>query len=314
MGVLSASLSNAWSAEVIHEGFMAPINITLAVLGAGVLFHYLRKYIDHAMRRILVTVPLKAIVCAAIIVLGLLSSIISAIIAALLLVELISILPLHRRAEINLTIIACFAIGLGAALTPLGEPLSTIVVSKLSGAPYHATFYYLFGLLAASVIPAVVVLGIAGTFLVVEEPEDTGDSLAAEKNEEKLSEVFIRAAKVYIFVMALIFLGAGFKPLIDSYLLKLPSQILFWVNMVSAILDNATLAAAEIGPSLSTAQIKSALLGLLISGGMLIPGNIPNIIAAHALRIKSTEWAKLGVPLGVVIMIGAAALLWLGIL
>jgi predicted cation transporter len=314
MGVFSASLSNAWSAEVIHEGFMAPINITLAVLGAGVLFHYLRKYIDHAMRRILVTVPLKAIVCVAIIVLGLLSSIISAIIAALLLVELISILPLHRRAEINLTIIACFAIGLGAALTPLGEPLSTIVVSKLSGAPYHATFYYLFGLLAASVIPAVVVLGIAGTFLVVEEPEDTGDSLAAEKNEEKLSEVFIRAAKVYIFVMALIFLGAGFKPLIDSYLLKLPSQILFWVNMVSAILDNATLAAAEIGPSLSTAQIKSALLGLLISGGMLIPGNIPNIIAAHALRIKSTEWAKLGVPLGVVIMIGAAALLWLGIL
>ena len=314
MGVFSASLSSAWSAEVIHEGFMAPINITLAVLGAGVLFHYLRKYIDHAMRRILVTVPLKAIVCVAIIVLGLLSSIISAIIAALLLVELISILPLHRRAEINLTIIACFAIGLGAALTPLGEPLSTIVVSKLSGAPYHATFYYLFGLLAPSVIPAVVVLGIAGTFLVVEEPEDTGDSLAAEKNEEKLSEVFIRAAKVYIFVMALIFLGAGFKPLIDSYLLKLPSQILFWVNMVSAILDNATLAAAEIGPSLSTAQIKSALLGLLISGGMLIPGNIPNIIAAHALRIKSTEWAKLGVPLGVVIMIGAAALLWLGIL
>src|SRR5512144_1241743 len=239
MGVLSASLSNAWSAEVIHEGFMSPVNITLAVLGAGVLFHYLRKYIDHAMRRILVTVPLKAIVCAAIIVLGLLSSIISAIIAALLLVELISILPLHRRAEVNLTIIACFAIGLGAALTPLGEPLSTIVVSKLSGAPYHATFYYLFGLLALSVIPAVVVLGIAGTFLVVEEPEDTGESLAAEQEEEKLSEVFIRAAKVYIFVMALIFLGAGFKPLIDSYLLKLPSQILFWVNMVSAILDNA---------------------------------------------------------------------------
>jgi predicted cation transporter len=314
MGVLSASLSNAWSAEVIHEGFMAPINITLAVLGAGVLFHYLRNYIDHVMRRILVTVPLRAIVGAAIIVLALLSSIISAIIAALLLVELITVLPLHRRAEVNLTILACFAIGLGAALTPLGEPLSTIVVSKLSGPPYYANFYYLYGLLASSVIPAVVVLGIAGTFLVIEEAEDTGESLAAEENEENLSEVFIRAAKVYIFVMALIFLGAGFKPLIDTYLLKLPSQILFWVNMVSAILDNATLAAAEIGPSLSSAQIKSALLGLLISGGMLIPGNIPNIIAAHALQIKSTEWAKLGFPLGLVIMVAAAALLWLGIL
>jgi len=314
MGAISASLSNAWSAEVIQEGFVAPINITLAVLAAGVLFHYLRRYIDHAMRRILITIPLGAIVCAGIIILGLLSSIISAIIAALLLVELITVLPLHRHAEINLTIIACFAIGLGAALTPLGEPLSTIVVSKLSGPPYHATFYYLFNLLASSVIPAVVILGIIGIFLVVEEPEDTGESLAAEEEKEKLSEVFVRAAKVYIFVMALIFLGAGFKPLMDTYVLKLPSQILFWVNMVSAILDNATLAAAEIGPSLSTAQIKSAILGLLISGGMLIPGNIPNIIAAHALHIKSTDWARLGVPLGLVLMAAAALLLWFGFL
>jgi len=314
MGVVSATISNAWRSEVIHEGIVAPINITLAVLAAGVLFHFLRKYIDHAMRRVLITVPLGAIVCVGIVVLGLVSSIISAIIAALLLVEFISVLPLHRRAEVNLTIIACFAIGLGAALTPLGEPLSTIVVSKLNGEPYHATFYYLFNLLGGYVIPSVVVLGIVAIFLVREASEDTGASLAAEEEEEKLSEVFVRAGKVYIFVMALIFLGAGFKPLIDTYLLKLPSQILFWVNMVSAILDNATLAAAEIGPSLSTPQIKSALLGLLISGGMLIPGNIPNIIAAHALHIKSTEWARLGVPLGLIIMAGTAALLGWGLL
>jgi len=313
MGIASATLSDAWSAEVIHEGFIAPINITLAVLGAGIIFHYLRRFIDHAMRRILITVPLSLIVCTGIIFLGLLSSLISAIIAALLLVEFITVLPLHRRAEINLTIIACFAIGLGAALTPLGEPLSTIVVSKLNGAPYHADFFYLLRLLGYYVIPAVFVLGVIGIFLVQEKPEDTAESLAAEEEEETLREVFARAGKVYIFVMALIFLGAGFKPLIDAYLIKLPSQILFWVNMISAILDNATLAAAEIGPTLSEAQIKSALLGLLISGGMLIPGNIPNIIAAHALKIKSTEWARPGVPLGLVIMAGTAGLLWLGI-
>jgi predicted cation transporter len=314
MGAISASLSNAWSSEVVHEGFVAPINITLAVLIAGVLFHYLRSYLDHIMRRVLITVPLSVIVCAGIIILGLLSSVISAIIAALLLVEFITVLPLHRQAEVNLTIIACFAIGLGAALTPLGEPLSTIVVSKLSGEPYHAGFYYLFELLAEYAIPACLILGVAGIFFVRQLAEDTEASLAVEEEEEKLGEVFVRAGKVYIFVMALIFLGAGFKPLIDTYLLKLPSQILFWVNMVSAILDNATLAAAEIGPSLSVAQIKSALLGLLISGGMLIPGNIPNIIAAHALHITSTEWARLGVPLGLIIMAGTAALLWVGVL
>jgi predicted cation transporter len=314
MGVASATFSKAWSSEVIHEGFVAPINITLAVLIAGVLFHYLRKYLDHVMRRVLITVPLSVIVFSGIVLLGLLSSVISAIIAALLLVELITVLPLHRHAEVNLTIIACFAIGLGAALTPLGEPLSTIVVSKLGGEPYHAGFYYLFKLLAAYVFPVVVALGVVGIFFVRQIAEDTEVSLAAEEEEEKLGEVFVRAGKVYIFVMALIFLGAGFKPLIDTYLLKLPSQILFWVNMVSAILDNATLAAAEIGPSLSEAQIKSALLGLLISGGMLIPGNIPNIIAAHALHITSTEWARLGVPLGLIIMAGTAALLWVGVI
>ncbi|HWH79720.1 MAG TPA: DUF1646 family protein [Candidatus Binatus sp.] len=314
MGIVSATVSSAWNMEVVHEGFIAPINITLAVLGAGVLFHYLRQYIDHAMRRVLITVPLPAVVCLGIIILGLASSLISAIIAALLLVEFITVLPLHRHAEVNLTIIACFAIGLGAALTPLGEPLSTIVISKLSGAPYHAHFFYLARLLGPYILSAVIVLSIAAIFLVHELPEDTEASLSAEEGGEKLSEVFVRAGKVYIFVMALIFLGAGFKPLIDAYLIKLPSQILFWVNMVSAILDNATLAAAEIGPTLSEAQIKSALLGLLIAGGMLIPGNIPNIIAAHSLHIKSTEWAKLGVPLGLVTMTGTAVLLWIGVI
>jgi predicted cation transporter len=312
MGAVSATLSNAWTSEVIHEGFVAPINITLAVLVAGVLFHYTRRFLDRGMRRVLITVPLPAIVCAGIVILGLLSSIVSAIIAALLLVELITVLPLHRHAEVNLTIIACFAIGLGAALTPLGEPLSTIVVSKLSGEPYHASFFYLAKLLSYYVVPLVVTLGIVGIFLVRQARDDTEASLAAEEEEERLSEVFMRAAKVYVFVMALIFLGAGFKPFIDAYLTKMSSQALFWVNMVSAVLDNATLAAAEISPSLSEPQIKSALLGLLISGGMLIPGNIPNIISAHSLHIKSTEWARLGVPLGLIIMAGTAVLLSLG--
>jgi predicted cation transporter len=64
------------------------------------------------------------------------------------------------------------------------------------------------------------------------------------------------------------------------------------------------LAAAEIGPNMGIIQIKSALLGLLISGGMLIPGNIPNIISAGKLKIKSSEWARFGVPVGLLIMTG----------
>jgi predicted cation transporter len=74
------------------------------------------------------------------------------------------------------------------------------------------------------------------------------------------------------------------------------------VNIISAILDNATLTAAEIGPFMSAQTIKCALAGLLIAGGMLIPGNIPNIICAGKLSIRSREWAAFGVPLGLAIM------------
>ena len=313
MGILSATVSGTWSPHLVKEGFVAPIEITLAVLAAGVLFHYLRSSLDRGVGRLLVTVPLPAVVFSVIVILGLLSSIISAIIAALLLVEFINILRLHRQTEVRLTIIACFAIGLGAALTPLGEPLSTITVSKLTGPPHHATFFYLLKLLGPYIVGAVVALGVVGIFLVHPSPEDVEASLSGEAEEGGLVGVFTRAFKVYVFVMALIFLGAGFKPLIDMYLINVSYLALYWANIVSAILDNATLAAAEIGPALSEIQIKSALLGLLISGGMLIPGNIPNIIAAHSLRIKSTEWARLGVPLGLVLMVMTMLLLIFGL-
>ncbi len=44
-------------------------------------------------------------------------------------------------------------------------------------------------------------------------------------------------------------------------------------------------------------------MGLLIAGGMLIPGNIPNIIAAGKMGITSKEWARYGVPLGFVLLV-----------
>jgi len=42
-------------------------------------------------------------------------------------------------------------------------------------------------------------------------------------------------------------------------------------------------------------------MGLLISGGMLIPGNIAIIISAAKLKIGSKIWAKYALPLGLVV-------------
>ncbi len=66
----------------------------------------------------------------------------------------------------------------------------------------------------------------------------------------------IRALKVYLFVLALVFLGTGFMPVVDKYLVHVPAAALYWVNIVSAILDNATLTAAEITPAMSVADDK----------------------------------------------------------
>jgi len=106
-----------------------------------------------------------------------------------------------------------------------------------------------------------------------------------------------------MFVAALELLGHSFTPMVVWYFSRLPPTGLYWLNTISAVVDNATLTAAEIGPYLSQEQIRSALMGLLISGGMLIPGNIPNIVAAGRLRITSREWARSGVPYGFILLI-----------
>jgi predicted cation transporter len=36
---------------------------------------------------------------------------------------------------------------------------------------------------------------------------------------------------------------------------------------------------------------------------MLIPGNIPNIVVSARLKIRMKEWARLGLPMGIVLMI-----------
>ncbi len=152
------------------------------------------------------------------------------------------------------------------------------------------------------IIPGVVAFGIIGAFL--RSIQGFNNTLVKKTmKEETTNEILLRAGKVYIFVMALIFLGTGFKPVIDLYVVPLGVKILYWINIVSAVLDNATLASAEISPKMKIEQIEFALMGLLIAGGMLIPGNIPNIIAASKLDIKSKEWAKFGVPLGFAFLI-----------
>src|SRR3990172_2086573 len=118
MGVLSALASGVLNVHLLGEGLRHPIPITIAVFGLA-------------------------------------SSIITAIIAALVLVEFIAALRLRRSDEVRIVVLACFAIGLGAALTPVGEPLSTIATAKLD-----QDFWFLFRLLGVWEVPGVLALGV----------------------------------------------------------------------------------------------------------------------------------------------------------
>jgi predicted cation transporter len=308
-----------WTPAIVIEALTAPIMITTVagipvgivqiVLIMGLIIYFGHTQIQAAIQTMVNRVPISAIVFFLIVILGIVSSVISAILAAIILVEIVCALPLGRQQKIGITVIACFSIGLGAALTPLGEPLSTIAISKLSGDPYHAGFMFLFELLGIYIIPGILALGILGVVFLQRQGAGT-EGLECRLVQESMREVVLRAGKVYLFIMALVFLGEGFKPLILEYIIQIPSEGLFWVNIMSAVLDNATLAAAEIGPQLSLIQIKSALMGLLIAGGMLIPGNIPNIIAAGRMEITSKEWVRYGVPLGFALLLIYFAILF----
>lgn len=283
-----------------ESALLEPIKLTIATLLFGLAFRAIRA----PLKRKIVTAELwlgpQLFAFLLILILGLLSSVITAIIAALILCEVVSAINLDKKYETRLVIFACFAIGMGAALTPIGEPLSTIAVAKLRGGALNTDFLMLMRLFGIYIIPGLVLIALVGGFLHGKQVKRS-ESLV-EDFEESLGQIELRAFKVYIFVMALILLGTGFKPLIDLYITRIPAALLYWANITSAILDNATLAAAELGPGMSAAQVKGIIMGLIIAGGMLIPGNIPNIIAANKLRISSRDWAMVGVPFGLALM------------
>jgi len=309
MGIIAVTISGFWNWELVKEALKAPVMIGALPIGIfqvvlifGLLVHYFNKPFCHGIISMAGKLGPTTFIALLILVLGLISSLVSVIVTACILAEVIAALPFNRTDKIKIVVVTCFAVGLGAGLTPLGEPLSTIMVQKLAGPPYNAGFLFLLQNLGIYIVPGVVAIAAFGALQIGRKVNLKAQGIESEYNET-LKTVIMRAVKVYIFIAALILLGEGLKPLIVWYFTKIPAWALFWINSLSAILDNATLTTVEIGPTMTINQIISAAMALLIAGGMLIPGNIPNIVAAGRLKINMKEWAVIGVPIGLVIMV-----------
>jgi predicted cation transporter len=304
VGAFASAVTGQRGKPLLQAAATEPLALTIAVLIFGVIARFLRPALDRSLQRLVKAIAPRWIYFGLIVVLGLLAGVITAVIAALILVEAIALLKLDRDSEITVVVLACFAIGLGAALTPAGGPLSALAIAALK-----IDFWYLARLLGPLVIAGIMIVATISLFL----PSKNDDSLNADAHVDSWTEIVVRALKVYLFVAGLVGLSWALRPIADQYVSRLPQWLLFWLNSVSAVVDNATLTAAEIGPSLNPSQQRSILMALLISGGMLIPGNIPNIIAAGRLNISSREWARVGLVAGLPLMLLYFAVLsWIG--
>ncbi len=302
-GAFAVTVSQVWSGHLIKNALLDPVKITAAVLIAGLLFRQFHKQLQTLTQKAVKLLGLRKTLFLIVLILGLTSSIITAIIAALILAEVAVMLPLERQGRIKLVTFSCYAIGMGAVLTAIGEPLGTVVIAKLSGAPHYAGFFFLIDHLGWYVLGGVLFMaGMASSLRADTIKHAPGAQAAHTEDEHSVKSIFVRAGKVYLFVMALTFLGDGLKPLALKTITHLSDTWLYWINMLSAVLDNATLAAIEVTPAITDRSITFLLMSLIISGGMLIPGNIPNIICASKLGIKSKEWVKAAFGLGLILM------------
>ena len=134
MGALAVTITSKWGFDLVKLAAEEPVmkGIVPAVLVAGLIFYYGQKQFQAFMNSLVNKVNVSIIIFAATLILGVICSVITAIISSLFLCEIANTMPLERKDKINFVIVACFAIGLGAVLTPLGEPLSTIAITKLS--------------------------------------------------------------------------------------------------------------------------------------------------------------------------------------
>lgn len=302
-GIIAVTVSHEWSVDLVTASLTDPIKITLAVLIAGFLFKRFHKLVQQGTHKTLHLLGFKMTLASIVFLLSLTSSLITAIIAALILAEIVPLLPLDRKGRIRLVVYSCYAIGMGAVLTSIGEPLGTIVLSKLKGAPHFAGFWFLISHLGWYVLAGITVLAALCARIPLVPNASVADETAVDPQDHALKNIFLRAGKVYLFVMALVLLGDGLKPLAEMTITQLSSSTLYFINILSAILDNATLAAIEITPDITIRNLMFLLISLIIAGGMLIPGNIPNIICASKLKITSKEWAQAALPVGSALLV-----------
>lgn len=308
VGAAAVTIIGGWSPGFLYETLNAPINVAFIVLVVSVIFSNYSRYIFRVLFILFRFLEPKYSFAVLVFFLGMTSSVFSVTVAALILAEVLKVVNLERDITVKITVYACYAIGLGAVLTPLAEPLGLVIYNTLSGPPHNADFFFNLKNFFWWIMPGILLMSLAAGYVV----RNTGVKVQLHIREDKESyrSMLKRTLHIYMFVAALNLISTGLRPLAQSTIAHLSGKILFLANSVSVIIDNATLAAIEITPNVTSSNLIYMVVGLAAFGSMLIQGNLPNIVAAEKLGIKSREWASVAVPAGLVLMTGYFVVLW----
>ena len=309
VGAAAVTISGGWSVDFIYETLQYPVNVAFIVLVVSVIFNNYSRYIFRVLFAFFRKLEPQYSFALLVFLLGITSSLVSVTVAALVLAEVLKVVSLERPSTVRITVFACYAIGLGAVLTPLAEPLGLIINNALTGAPHFADFFFLMRHFFVWIAPAILLLSAAAGYSA--RHAGTTMQMHIREDKETYGSMLRRTWHIYMFVAALNLISAGLRPLAQSTITHLGGKVLFLANAVSVIIDNATLAAIEIVPTISMNDLIYMVIGLAAFGSLLVQGNLPNIVAAEKLGIKSREWASIAVPTGLVLMGGYFIILWI---
>lgn len=112
MGIAAVTLSGLWSKELIIEALETPVKITefmgipigifQVVLIVGLIIHYYNRQVYSFLVAVLKKMGIRAFAFLVVTVFGLISSIISVIVSAVILAEIALVMPLERKSKSSL--------------------------------------------------------------------------------------------------------------------------------------------------------------------------------------------------------------------
>ena len=209
MSLCAVALSRSWRLDIVEEAVSEPLLVSavLIILLAGAILRYRRPHFEGLNHYLQDGTTLKVIFFEIVVVLGLLASILTPILLFFVLMEVVNHLPLKRKTQARLTILACISICLGAIMALVEEPYSTLAVMKMQGALPSANFLPL-EMQNLYLMLFILVLGLTSMFLVGEKVTDM--EIPASEDGAPLITAAIWSVRVCMFAAAILLVGVSF--------------------------------------------------------------------------------------------------------